>query len=78
MHHYGGRATGEYASLLQQDFILMVEVMDVEPQLWRRFKVSGAVNLSALQDRIIQPVMGWCRQYHSHFVSTKQTITLDP
>ena len=34
--------------------------------MWRRFSVSGGISLSALHDRILQPVMGWSRGYHSH------------
>jgi hypothetical protein len=30
-----------------------------EDLIFRRFKVSGGTNLDTLQDKIIQPVMGW-------------------
>ena len=30
-----------------------------EPRVWRRFRVSGALSLSALADKIMLPLMGW-------------------
>lgn len=35
--------------------------------VWRRFRVSGGITLNALQDRIIQSVMGLGRRYHSYY-----------
>ena len=29
------------------------------PRIWRRFKVSGALSLSVLADKIMLPLMGW-------------------
>lgn len=46
-------------------------MMDIVPPLWRKIKVSGAITLAALQDRILQPVLGWCRAYHSYYVSLR-------
>ncbi|KZS89778.1 hypothetical protein SISNIDRAFT_431654 [Sistotremastrum niveocremeum HHB9708] len=34
--------------------------------IYRRFKVSGGINLEALQDKVIQPVMGWERNLHAY------------
>ncbi|KZT24975.1 hypothetical protein NEOLEDRAFT_1178741 [Neolentinus lepideus HHB14362 ss-1] len=36
-----------------------------EELIYRRFKVSGGTNLDSLQDKIVQPIMGWARNAHS-------------
>jgi hypothetical protein len=28
--------------------------------IYRVFKVSGSINLDTFQDKVLQPVMGWC------------------
>ncbi|KZS88270.1 hypothetical protein SISNIDRAFT_490284 [Sistotremastrum niveocremeum HHB9708] len=39
---------------------------DVEPHLiTRKFKVSGGINLDTLQDKILQPIIGWERNAHA-------------
>lgn len=30
-----------------------------EELIYRRFKVSGGINLDAFQDKVLSPVMGW-------------------
>ncbi|HVX78523.1 MAG TPA: plasmid pRiA4b ORF-3 family protein, partial [Bradyrhizobium sp.] len=42
--------------------ILRVELIDIEPLIWRRVAVPTATNLQTLH-RIIQAVMGW-QDYH--------------
>jgi len=37
-----------------------------ENLIYRRFKVSGGVKLEALQDKIIQPILGWARNEHAY------------
>lgn len=34
--------------------------------MWRRFRVSGGISLNALHDRVLLPLMGWSRRYHSY------------
>lgn len=36
-----------------QDMLLDIEVHDIEPRIWRRFRVSGAITLRTLQDKVI-------------------------
>jgi len=31
-----------------------------EYRVWRRFKVSAGIGLSAFQDKVVAPIMGWC------------------
>ncbi|KZT39318.1 hypothetical protein SISSUDRAFT_1128146 [Sistotremastrum suecicum HHB10207 ss-3] len=39
---------------------------DIEPHLIsRKFKVSGGINLDTLQDKILQPIVGWERNSHA-------------
>ncbi|KLO12320.1 hypothetical protein SCHPADRAFT_854067 [Schizopora paradoxa] len=50
-----------------------------EDLIYRRFKVSGATNLDALQDKIIQPIMGWERNAHAYaFMDSKDGACYGP
>ena len=48
-------------------FTLRIQVLGFRPYIWRRVKVPGSITLSSLQDRVIAPVMGWCRNYHAYY-----------
>ena len=37
-----------------QDLLLDIELEDVEPCTWRRFRVSGGITLRTLQDKVCQ------------------------
>uniref|UniRef100_A0A8H7Y0B2 Plasmid pRiA4b Orf3-like domain-containing protein n=1 Tax=Psilocybe cubensis TaxID=181762 RepID=A0A8H7Y0B2_PSICU len=37
-----------------------------EHRVWRLFKVSAGISLSVFQDKVIAPVMGWVRNFHSY------------
>jgi hypothetical protein len=39
---------------------------------WRRLRVSGGISLRALQDKVLAPALGWCRNYHC-YVFTDRT-----
>ena len=39
---------------------------ELNPPIWRRFRVCSAVNLDLLADKIMSPVMGWERNYHTY------------
>ena len=43
---------------------LYIVLLDIEPEIWRRFQVSSDVTLDRLHD-VIQMVMGW-QDYHLH------------
>jgi hypothetical protein len=71
------RKENEYEQLVHSGFVLKIALKCYasfedprnekdELRVWRRFRVSGGISLSALHDRILQPVMGWSRGYHSH------------
>jgi len=38
---------------------------ELSPPVWRRFRVSSSVNLELLHDKVLCPVMGWTRNYHT-------------
>ena len=40
---------------------------ELAPSVWRRLRVSGALNLAQLHDRVLGPAMGWARNYHGYF-----------
>ncbi|KAI5807518.1 MM3350-like domain-containing protein [Peziza echinospora] len=39
--------------------------------IWRRIKVSNAMRLDILQDRILLPTLGWVRNYHVGFYTDR-------
>ena len=40
---------------------------ELAPSVWRRLRVSGALNLAQLHDRVLGAAMGWARNYHGYF-----------
>ncbi len=58
-------------------YLLTIELIDIEPKIWRRFVVPGSISLDRLHD-VIQIVMGW-KDYHLHeFTIGKKRYTEDP
>ncbi len=58
-------------------YLLKIELLDIEPKIWRRFVVPGSITLDRLHD-VIQIVMGW-QDYHLHeFVIGKMKYTENP
>jgi hypothetical protein len=55
-----------YEVQMKQDLVLRLTLVGVEPELYREFRVSSAMTLHALADKILIPVMGWMRGYHSY------------
>jgi len=37
-----------------------------EFRVWRQFKVSSGITLSAFQDKVVAPIMGWVRNFHCY------------
>jgi hypothetical protein len=46
---------------------------ELSPSIWRRFRCSSEINLDAFQDKILQPLMGWTRNYHTYYFHTRGT-----
>jgi hypothetical protein len=58
-------------------YLLKVRLLDIEPEIWRRFVVPADITLDRLHD-VIQIVMGW-QDYHLHdLMIGKQRYTEDP
>jgi len=39
---------------------------EIEPKIFRKFKVSANVTLFSFSDKIVLPIMGWVRNYHGY------------
>mmetsp|Transcript_3102 Transcript_3102/g.6830 ORF Transcript_3102/g.6830 Transcript_3102/m.6830 type:complete len:447 (+) Transcript_3102:197-1537(+) len=59
---------------MPSDFVIRISLVrdetsltELNPPVWRRFKVSSTVNLELLHDKILAPVMGWERNYHTYY-----------
>ncbi|KAF8802479.1 hypothetical protein BYT27DRAFT_7196671 [Phlegmacium glaucopus] len=37
-----------------------------QPRVWRRFRVSAGISISAFQDKAVAPIMGWVRNFHCY------------
>jgi len=46
-------------------YLLKIQLLDIEPSIWRRFVVPASITLDRLHD-VIQVVMGWT---DSHLLS---------
>lgn len=46
----------------ERNYLLRISLMDIDPEIWRRFVVPGNITLDRLHD-VIQIVMGW-EDYH--------------
>lgn len=52
----------------KRDYVLHISMPGITDKdgkefIWRRFRVSGAMKLNLLQDKVIQPTMGWYLPY---------------
>lgn len=47
-------------------YILRIELVCCEKDVWRRVKVPSAISLPKLHDQVIVPTMGWNRGYHGY------------
>ena len=58
-------------------YLLKIQLLNIEPEIWRRFFVPAAITLDRLHD-VIQIVMGWA-DYHLHeFTIGKKRYTEYP
>jgi len=61
------KTKGGVSHLLQKSFVVKIYLCNVRPEIWRRVIVPASIPLSALHDKVICPVMGWCRNYHGYY-----------
>ncbi len=47
-------------------YLLKIQLLDIEPAIWRRFVVPAGISLDRLHD-VIQIVMGWTDSHHHEF-----------
>ncbi len=58
-------------------YLLKIELLDIEPPIWRRFVVPGSITLDRLHD-VIQIVMGWQDSHLHEFAIGKKRYTEYP
>ncbi len=58
-------------------YLLKIRLLDIEPDIWRRFVVPAAITLDRLHD-VIQIVMGWTDSHLHEFTIGKKRYTEYP
>ena len=58
-------------------YLLEIQLIDIEPPIWRRFVVPGSITLDRLHD-VIQIVMGWSDSHLHEFRIGKKRYTEYP
>ena len=49
-------------------------VNTLNPPVYRKIKVSSAINLELLHDKVIAPCFGWTRNYHTYYFQTSNDV----
>ncbi|MFH0959121.1 MAG: plasmid pRiA4b ORF-3 family protein [Pseudomonadota bacterium] len=55
-------------------YLLKIQLLDIEPKIWRRFLVPANITLDRLHD-VIQIVMGWTNSHLHEFTIGKKRYT---
>lgn len=58
-------------------YLLRIRLLEIEPEIWRRFVVPGIITLDRLHD-VIQIVMGWMDSHLHEFTIGKKRYTEYP
>ncbi len=58
-------------------YLLKIQLLDIEPEIWRRFVVPASITLDRLHD-VIQIVMGWTDNHLHEFTIGKKRYTEYP
>jgi hypothetical protein len=58
-------------------YLLKIRLLEIEPEIWRRFVVPGSITLDRLHD-VIQIVMGWTDSHLHEFTIGKKRYTEGP
>ena len=61
----------------ERRYLLKIRLLDIEPEIWRRFVVPGSITLDRLHD-VIQIVMGWTDTHIHEFTIGKKRYTEYP
>lgn len=65
-----------------RDFVIRIALLnasleddsntELSPPVWRRFRCSSHLPLDVVHDKVITPVMGWCRNYHAYLFTNRE------
>jgi len=58
-------------------YLLKIRLLEIQPEIWRRFVVPAGISLDRLHD-VIQIVMGWADSHLHEFTIGKNRYTEDP
>jgi hypothetical protein len=58
-------------------YLMRIRLLEIEPEIWRRFTVPAGITLDRLHD-VIQIVMGWTDSHLHEFTIGKKRYTEDP
>lgn len=58
-------------------YLLKIQLLDIEPAIWRRFTVPACITLDRLHD-VIQVVMGWKDSHLYEFTISNKRYTEEP
>ena len=61
----------------ERRYLLKIRLLDIEPEIWRRFVVPASITLDRLHD-VIQIVMGWTDTHIHEFTIGKKRYTEYP
>jgi hypothetical protein len=53
--------------------VLKVQLCNIRPYIWRRIRVPAMISLRDFQDKVLSPVIGWCRGYHGYYFRSRIT-----
>lgn len=51
---------------IEKSFIIRISLAFVSPEIFRVVRVPASYSLAAFQDKVIQPAMGWARNFHGY------------
>jgi hypothetical protein len=58
-------------------YLLKISLLEIEPEIWRRFAEPASISLDRLHD-VIQLVMGWTDSHLHEFIFGKKWYTEYP
>jgi len=61
----------------ERSYLMEIQLVDIEPAIWRRFVVPASITLDRLHD-VIQIVMGWTDSHLHEFTIGKKSYTEFP
>jgi hypothetical protein len=59
-------STSIKSEFCEKDAILHLRMFECRPAIWRRVRVPANITLDVLHDKVLVPLMGWIRNYHSY------------